>query len=252
MQISSNKAIITGNHYETFNYEKPYSFNYKVKHREYNTNLTEAERKERQNDYIQASKNRAIKKIYRLVKGNMYRTSTPHFITLTFNKEILDLKVANKLFGLFIKRYTYSIGHQVRYVAVPEFQKNGRVHYHMIVFNHDKYISPRAFSLAVWKNGGVDIQKGYRTKGLCRYMTKYITKSFEDIRYKGCKRYFFSLEEHTKIYKDEYSVKKVLEAIKDVVPESEIKFNLYDYRIDDKDVRKANPNNTVIKREYML
>lgn len=263
MQISSNKAIITGNHYETFQYANPYSFGYKVKKIERNYNLSEIERKERQDDYILTSKGRAIRKIYRLAKGNMYRyNDTPHFITLTFNREMTNLKDANKLFGLFIKRYNYYLGYQLRYIAVPEYQKDidfkgntkengGNIHYHIIAFN-SPFIANPFLQNNLWKNGGTDICKGYRTKGLCRYMTKYISKSFEDIRYKGHKRYFFSLEEHTKIYKDEYRVKKILEEIKDTPIDSEIKYNLYDYAIKDKEVRKQNPKNSVIKREYLV
>lgn len=263
MYLSTKKAIVTGNHHELYSYKEPYSFGYKVKKAEKNFNISEVERLIRQQDYLKTAEYRAVNKIYRLAKGNMYKAKDIFFITIDFNREMTDLKTANKIFTLFIKRYSYSIGHKIRYIAVPEFQSDidfngvpkpngGSVHYHMIVFNHDKMIAPAMFAKNIWKNGGCKIIKGYRTKGLCRYMTKYISKSFLDPRYKSQKRYFFSLEAHTNIYKDEYRVNKILKDIKQEDLESSITYNIYDYTIEDKTERMKHPKNVVTKHEYMV
>ncbi len=188
MQTTLNKAIITGNLHELFKYEKPISYGFKFtleqlqrrKRNAFSNNLdlSDEERKERQELYLKCSSERAKLKIRRLVQGNMYRFKvSAKFLTLTFNTQIEDLSIANKIFTNFIKRFDRKAGYKIRYVAVPEFQKNGRVHYHMILFNAP-FISEKSIALDIWKNGSVDIQTVYKTKGLCTYMSKYISKSF--------------------------------------------------------------------------
>jgi hypothetical protein len=83
-------------------------------------------------------------------------------------------------------------------------------------------------------------------------MTKYISKSFEDLRYKGQKRYFFSLPNHTIVHKDDYTVHKILETLKNEKAESTISYYIYDYLIRNKEQRENIPKNRVTKREYFI
>lgn len=73
--------------------------------------------------------NRSVFKLQRLIKANEEIFKT--FITLTFDEDLKDIEKANKRFRYWrdsIQR-TYK---DFKYVCVPEFQKNGRVHYHML------------------------------------------------------------------------------------------------------------------------
>lgn len=262
MQTTLNKAIITGNLHELFKYEKPIQYGFKFtleqlqrrKRNAFNNNLdlSDEERKERQELYLKCSSERAKLKIRRLVQGNMYRFKvSAKFLTLTFNTQIEDLSIANKIFTNFIKRFDRKAGYKIRYVAVPEFQKNGRVHYHMILFNAP-FISEKSIALDIWKNGSVDIQTVYKTKGLCTYMSKYISKSFLDSRYKSHKRYFFSLEEHTIIEKQEEVAVKILDSMDSKNLIYSYTYKLYDWKIKNKEEREKNPINNVTCYEYMV
>lgn len=73
--------------------------------------------------------NRSKFKLERIIKANedVFKT----FITLTFEDEVIDIEKANKRFRYW--RDTFQRNYKdFKYVCVPEFQKNGKVHYHML------------------------------------------------------------------------------------------------------------------------
>lgn len=53
------------------------------------------------------------------------------FITLTFADNVTDLDFANYEFNKWVKRVKYNF-HDFKYLGVPEFQKRGAVHYHLM------------------------------------------------------------------------------------------------------------------------
>ena len=74
-----------------------------------------------------------------LTNSNLWKT----FITLTFADDITDINLANKEFHKFITKIKKTFK-DFSYVCVPEFQKNGRVHYHLLTnidFNCTKLIN---------------------------------------------------------------------------------------------------------------
>lgn len=262
MQFSNKKAILVGKYVETFDYESLYTFGFKLKKSyEEPQPKTEEEKQLLKDDYLKLSAYRATTKVKLLIKGNMHLY--PHvsikFLTLTFDPKIVgemtNLKKANKLFSNFMKRFDRRVGHKIRYVAVPEYQDDfyyntdirkpngGLIHYHILLFNVD-YIDVTSLAKKTWKMGGIDIQMCYKAKGLYNYITKYIAKSFTDIRYKGQKRFFYSLEEHIEIYRDIYNTVKIHKSLSpnDLV---------YSTEYDIKD-RSGNVVNHVKKNEYMI
>lgn len=88
---------------------------------------------------------RARNEVRRLINANVNRYSDemnnllkPVFLTLTFAENIKDLTAANREFRKFMKRLGHFVAKDqahVQYVAVPEFQKRGAVHYHLVIFN---------------------------------------------------------------------------------------------------------------------
>ncbi len=53
------------------------------------------------------------------------------FITLTFKENITDLTYANKKFNTFVSSMRREFNN-FKYIGVPEFQKRGAVHYHLL------------------------------------------------------------------------------------------------------------------------
>lgn len=121
------------------------------------------------------------------------------FITLTIAENELDIKKANKKFNNFItiiRRHKKDF----KYIAIPEFQKRGSVHYHLLTnisiddenliysqedntkFKHVKY----------WKHGftKVDVMKN-DVKKIVGYISKYMTKDIDN-RLFGHRRYLYS------------------------------------------------------------
>lgn len=147
--------------------------------------------------------------LQRLVKTNedIFKT----FITLTFEENVTDIATANKNFDNWrrsIKRKFCDF----KYVCVPEFQKRGAVHYHLLTNldikeNHDIIIPQREFTekqylkmseeqrkhcydVKYWEKGFSSV---YPTKSIevVGYMTKYMTKDIDN-RLWGKRRYLYS------------------------------------------------------------
>lgn len=74
---------------------------------------------------LQRSKNNMCRLIY----ANEEKFKS--FITLTFEEDMRDIEKANIEFQKFIRKIK-RVYHKFCYVAVPEFQKNERIHYHLI------------------------------------------------------------------------------------------------------------------------
>jgi len=143
--------------------------------------------------------------VIRLVNSNIWRyfkddgkPYIPIFLTLTFADDIKDIKQANYIFAKFLKRLNYEvIGEKkgfLKYVAVIEFQdKNDRgvIHYHVVFFNL-KFIWADTMA-SIWGEGFIKIKKIGKLKNIGTYITKYMSKNFEDARLDGKKRYFPSL-----------------------------------------------------------
>lgn len=127
------------------------------------------------------------------------------FITLTFKDNVTDISYANKKFNQFISNVR-KLKKDFKYLAVPEFQKRGAVHYHLLSnLNYDDgVIIPQKNK----KGNAINIDSLYDVKywsfGFCRvdfiknnykkifsYLTKYMTKDIDD-RLFSKKRYLFS------------------------------------------------------------
>jgi len=124
------------------------------------------------------------------------RVYQPFFLTLTFAENITDLKEANRLFSKFIQRLNYLLTGKKKsylaYLSVPEFQKRGAIHYHVIIFNLP-YMPHRVYHtlIQLWGKGRIQLVKVDCMDRLINYLSKYMVKS-SDPRLNGKKRYFAS------------------------------------------------------------
>ncbi len=119
---------------------------------------------------------RARREIRQCVNSNILLSSK--FLTLTYGDNIQDLSRANKDFKHFIKRLNYSLYGKrcarVQYVCVPEFQKRGAVHYHLVLFNVP-YIPAHKIS-DLWGWGFVKINRIKNVDNVGAYVCKYLSK----------------------------------------------------------------------------
>ena len=140
----------------------------------------------------------------RIAKAN--RDNWESFITLTFKENITDIVYANKIFNAWVSNVR-KLKKDFKYIAVPEFQKRGAVHYH-ILSNLGKedtnIIIPQnertektkdlttLFDVKYWSRGfaRVDFIKGDYKK-IYSYICKYMTKDIDDKLF-GKHRYFNS------------------------------------------------------------
>lgn len=127
------------------------------------------------------------------------------FITLTFEENITDVKEANKKFNVWRRNFKRLVP-DFKYVCVPEFQKRGAVHYHLmtnVAYDNFKVLSQgerRIYNKqSGWQVGrdvkgwvyGHSMAKNMSSINLVGYITKYMTKDIDD-RLFSQHRYFYS------------------------------------------------------------
>ena len=185
-------------------------------------------------DDVKQKKNREYVKykarndVRRLINANVYQWKDekgdvflPVFLTLTFAQNIKDLLLANKEFRKFIKRLGNQLAHDqayVKYVAVPEFQKRGAVHYHLVMFNLP-YIKARVIE-KIWTHGFIKINAIDEVDNVGAYVCKYMTKEDDQDKLKGQKCYFTSRSinkpEEIKTLSDSKTGRKIKEMLNDL------------------------------------
>lgn len=137
----------------------------------------------------------------------------PVFLTLTFKKNIKDIKEANYHYTLFIQRLKYQIRSNLKYIAVIEFQKRGSIHYHCVFFNLPFIQKDKLES--IWSHGFSNIQIAKNINDVSKYVSKYMSKQLLDKRLVGQKAYFCSRGlQRPKTYYLQNSIDNVLKNVK--------------------------------------
>lgn len=197
MKIYNAKAIVSGDVIEVIEYGKEI-----IKDME--TDRIRTGRSKKADETEQESNrekvlHRARQEIRRTVSANCGgwsdargRPFRPKFLTLTFAENITDLSTANHEFKLFILRLGNKVGDRSRrnclkYLVIPEFQKRGAVHYHVIFFNLP--FIPWEKVRACWRHGDISINAIDKVDNVGAYVSKYLSKDLCDERLKGKKCY---------------------------------------------------------------
>ena len=132
----------------------------------------------------------------RVVCSNLTADENPLLVTLTHKENQTDISESNRLFKLFIQRCRIKYGRAFRYIAVPEFQRRGAVHYHALFWGLPAELYHRerqTRELAnLWGNGFTDIILTDGNEKLSSYLAKYMIKNLLDIRLWNKKVYFCS------------------------------------------------------------
>jgi len=135
---------------------------------------------------------RARASFIRLVQANLGAGKRPAFLTLTM-REIVPLREgwsAFQKFGAKLRRFAPG---RLNYVAVPEFQKRGAVHFHCLVWGlTDEEINTERNTRRIaklWGYGFIDIRSSDGSPKLAGYLAKYMFKAMWDERLNGQKSY---------------------------------------------------------------
>ena len=184
------KVVVSGKQVEVFKYKKQIWRDFKK-----NENNNTAQKEPKQlNAFEQLeikqqkaifSLNRTKTEIRRLTNANPQLNK---FMTLTFAKNITSLKEANYIFNQFVKRILYKYPN-FEYLAVPEFQKRGAVHYHLLCRLPFMEISELEY---IWGQGFIKINKIDEINNIGAYVCKYLSKDMFDDRTFGKKKFFHS------------------------------------------------------------
>ncbi|MGG1370004.1 Rep protein [Priestia megaterium] len=126
---------------------------------------------------------RARNELRRLALSNFSNKSK--FITLTFKEDMRDIAESNKLFKAFARKLR-KIQTGFKYIAVIEFTKAGRIHYHMLC--NLKYVPAKKIEKA-WGQGFIKINRIDHVDNIGAYVIKYMTKDDADTRLIGKKMY---------------------------------------------------------------
>jgi len=127
-----------------------------------------------------ANKYRVRRTVKHLLQCNVgqWGKSPAQFLTLTFKYNLQDLKEAARALKIFIQKlnYHYEPEFGLKYLAVPEQQKRGAWHFHLVLFNLPYVGDLYRVTRVLWGHGSVDYQRIRSLEGATRYITKYLTK----------------------------------------------------------------------------
>jgi nicotinic acid mononucleotide adenylyltransferase len=172
----------------------------------------------------------------RLIKANIEAFKT--FLTLTFADNVSSIKEANKILNIWLTRARKS-HKDLKYICVPEYQKRGAVHYHLITnldLNSDliklQANKTNQYDVLYWDNGFSSVF-GIKDVNIVGYLSKYMTKDIDN-RLFNKKRYFYST--NLKIPKTEYintEDDKAMQYLFNLLKDKKIKYsNTYYTKID--------------------
>lgn len=183
---SKARLIVSGDVIEEYRYERDYFYNWGPEKK------SGGERGivhvEKRGDHLE----RARRSIRRVIECNTSKERLPIFITYTFKKNIKSLKEANPLFSKHVKELQRRYG-KVKYLCVPEFQRRGAVHYHVIYFDLPYIKNVKKVMEKLWPYGFSQVKAIRKIRSIGAYVSKYLQKGVADERRKrGEKGYFTS------------------------------------------------------------
>lgn len=183
--ISKSKIIQSNDLVEVYDFEVPVKFG-----------QTNAKRKFCRSKSIRSVEHRArsiiraLNTVRRLTHINF--SENDKFITLTFNNDqpidINDLSSCLPYYQKFIRklRKKYS---SLKFITVPEFQKRGAVHYHLLC--NIPFIQKGELEI-LWPYGFSKPKAVKSSLHLALYLCKYLSKRFDDKRKEGHRLYYSS------------------------------------------------------------
>lgn len=129
----------------------------------------------------------------RLVWANLSGEERPILVTLTM-LQVVEIKSAYEELTAFFNRLRRrkEFSREFRYIAVPEFQKRGAVHFHILIWGFPVVAQNERgtrYLQRQWLRGFCDLLPTDGSPRLANYLAKYMSKGMSDIRLVGKKAY---------------------------------------------------------------
>lgn len=127
-------------------------------------------------------------------RGFRYGDKSVKFLTLTYKENMTDYERLSGDFDLFKHRLEYHLKEKIQYVCVPEQQKRGAWHLHVLLFCS---FLPIDTLKRLWNEtqgqGGFNVKRVQCVHNVGKYIGKYVGKDFEETDgIAGRKRYWCS------------------------------------------------------------
>jgi len=155
---------------------------------------TFAKRNKRVSWRSDASIRRASAAFRRTVRANLSGDERPALLTLT-TYSVIPYATSVHFFSTFIARIRRRHGRAFKYIAVPELQKRGSWHWHVLIWGlgheAEKERTTRHFA-RFWLRGFCDcvITDGHAK--IASYLAKYLSKAMSHLRRSDTKTYYTS------------------------------------------------------------
>jgi len=185
------KIVQYGNVTEVYEYEKNISH-----HRRHHLSsvlrarakkLREEKKRRGWYERSRASINRSRNNFFRLCHHNNSIAKSIHFFTLTFAYDA-TFKTASRHVARFMERIKKNFGEiSLSYISVPELQKSGRLHFHLLVYNlspEETRFERKTRNLQrLFERGYVDVVLATDSSPyIAGYMSKYMGKALGDFK----------------------------------------------------------------------
>jgi len=189
--VGYTKVIHSGSLLEIYSYERDLEKERRPNVRKNGYNRTNRFSATRRADSV----GRLKKCFLRLVRANLVGDVSPSLVTVTMF-QICGIRHACNVVTAFIQRLRRREGKIFRYIAVPEFQRRGAVHFHCMIWGLSDNIildeRNNRYIQNVWLHGFVDCIKTDGSGKLASYISKYMSKTMQDKRLLGKKAYLAS------------------------------------------------------------
>jgi len=141
----------------------------------------------------QDNQNRSLLEFRRLVIANISLSTPPILVTVTYSTNQTDLRCGYEDWKTFARNMCREFGKGIRYIAVPEFQRRGAVHFHALYWGlpENIHLEERDTRLvaSLWGRGYVDVYLTDGRENLAGYLSKYMSKAYFDPRMFGRRMY---------------------------------------------------------------
>lgn len=181
-KVVSERLVVSGHYVERYQYSYPI-VSREIRMRVGRSVVADGLRRLENRERVLA---RARTSVRRLVDCN---PDLNKFFTLTFAENVTDFAFANECFRKYVMRLKYSYKSDLKYLVVPEFQKRGAIHFHVLC---DLQYVPVAQLAELWGFGFCRINRIDNVTNVGLYVSKYIQKQFDDERLHGKKCYWGS------------------------------------------------------------
>lgn len=129
---------------------------------------------------------KSVRRARQTIRRKLMTMCADRMLTLTFKDNISDIDEAWSCFKYFCRLMRWRYGEAFEYVAVPEFQKRGAVHFHMAIkgYYHANTVRRLWLRACGQRKGNIDItsprvmdKKSWNPRRIANYLAKYISKT---------------------------------------------------------------------------